>query len=336
MRYMLKLNRYARELILLKQYDTVRELFDDDESLHEAVISELVDARKALQDLLTVLNMLVRIQSYPACKANASWSNMYIQAMSGELGEFSILEGIFASFKKFPSDDMESLLVDLAQMAPASEFTQIVKDLHELVGGLGDSQPLRSQYDVHHETLRTTVVAQKVSLSKNTSALSPEDTAYTKIVDRAYTELHDHCQKKLINPQDLFLNEILIYDSKSPHKEVFTPRPRFAVERALSSPHDYLGCECCGGADSGLSASQPATTILYQLYLESGSLINTADLWSAFWTIMGVHDAEDEEAEQQRALALFSRGLAELKYLGMIKNSRKKADHLAKLAWKGL
>ena len=34
--------------------------------------------------------------------------------------------------------------------------------------------------------------------------------------------------------------------------------------------------------------------------------------------------------------ALFSRSLAELKYMGMIKNSRKKADHLAKLSWKGL
>ena len=34
--------------------------------------------------------------------------------------------------------------------------------------------------------------------------------------------------------------------------------------------------------------------------------------------------------------ALFSEALAELKYLGMIKSSRKKADHLVKLAWKGL
>lgn len=34
--------------------------------------------------------------------------------------------------------------------------------------------------------------------------------------------------------------------------------------------------------------------------------------------------------------ALFSRALAELKYMGMIRNSRKKADHIAKLSWKGL
>lgn len=33
---------------------------------------------------------------------------------------------------------------------------------------------------------------------------------------------------------------------------------------------------------------------------------------------------------------LFSRALAELKYLNTIKNSRKKTDHLAKLLWKGL
>ena len=34
--------------------------------------------------------------------------------------------------------------------------------------------------------------------------------------------------------------------------------------------------------------------------------------------------------------ALFSQALSELKYMGMIKNSRKKADHLVKLSWKGL
>ena len=38
----------------------------------------------------------------------------------------------------------------------------------------------------------------------------------------------------------------------------------------------------------------------------------------------------------KNARALFSRALAELKYMGMVKSSRKKADHLAKLSWKGL
>lgn len=101
--------------------------------------------------------------------------------------------------------------------------------------------------------------------------------------------------------------------------------------------------------------------MLYQLHVESGAVINVADLWSAFYSIMGKEDCEDEEADQQSVLyvcfpfcvrihegllfellanlffrALFSRGLAELKYIGMIRSSRKKADHLTKLLWKGL
>jgi origin recognition complex subunit 3 len=43
-----------------------------------------------------------------------------------------------------------------------------------------------------------------------------------------------------------------------------------------------------------LSSTQPATAILYQLYLESGSLVNVSDLWSAFNAIVG---EEEDEAE---------------------------------------
>ena len=230
---------------------------------------------------------------------------MYIQAMCGELTGSATFEEMLVSVKKLPSDTMTALLNDLAEMPVPfqSKLVEITTELDRVTTSSKDPKvPLRSAYDVHHETLRTTVIAQKVSLSKNTSALSAQDSAYTKIVDRIHTVLCDYFETSLINPQDLFLNEILIFDSKSPHREVFTPKPQYAVERALSSPHDYLGCDCCGGSEGGLSATQPATAILYQLYLESGAVINTADLWSAFWTIVGGDDVEDEEAEQQRAL----------------------------------
>jgi origin recognition complex subunit 3 len=90
---------------------------------------------------------------------------------------------------------------------------------------------------------------------------------------------------------------VLIYDLKSPHTEVFQPKPRFAIERALATPHDYLGCDCCSGMegnDAALSATQPATAIVYQMYLESGMLMNVSDLWSAFNAIAGSGDEDDE------------------------------------------
>ena len=296
-------SRYAQTLIERKEYERLRTLLDDNERLRNLIVQEFQHGQRALQAILGAINVLFRIQSNLSPKTQTPWSEMYIRAMSAELAGSAAFGEIMGSVKKMPSDLMKDLLHDLAGMSVPDELVEIMTDLDQLIDHLGNTQvPLRSAYDVHHETLRTTVVAQKVSLSKNISTLSTQDSTYTKIVDHIYTILCDYFETTLFNPQDLFLNEILIIDSKSPHREVFTPKPRFAIERALSSPHDYLGCECCGGSESGLSATQPATAILYQLYLESGAVINTADLWSAFWTIVGGDGMDDEDVEQQRAL----------------------------------
>lgn len=84
-------------------------------------------------------------------------------------------------------------------------------------------------------------------------------------------------------------------------------------------------------SQEGLGATQPPTALLYQLYLESGPLINTYDLWSAFLAVVG-----EQHNDEQTTMAYFFQGLAEMKQMGYIKHSRKKVDHLAKLAWKGL
>jgi origin recognition complex subunit 3 len=216
------------------------------------------------------------------------------------------------------------------------EFQNIRLELYDLLKDKQDTwTPLRSEDDVQNSTLRTTVVAQKVELSKQKSTLSKRDAAYTKVLRKFTDLLEQYFQKTLIDPKSLPFNEVFIYDLKSPHREVFTPRPRHAIERTLAAPHDYLDCDCCGpGKDDGdeqtLSATQPATAVLYQLYLESGGLINASDLWQAFQAVMG-----DERTDEQNT-ALFQRALAELKYLGLVKNTRKRVDHVAKVAWKGL
>ncbi|CAI4216491.1 unnamed protein product [Parascedosporium putredinis] len=64
---------------------------------------------------------------------------------------------------------------------------------------------------------------------------------------------------------------------------------------------------------------------------EAGSLINVADLWTAFYGIVGADSGSD--TDEKAALALFYQGLAELKSLGFVKPSKKKTDHIAKLKW---
>ncbi|KAL8922065.1 MAG: hypothetical protein Q9208_005375 [Pyrenodesmia sp. 3 TL-2023] len=224
--------------------------------------------------------------------------------MAGDLGDSAMIKDTLLAIRKLSSDSMGTLL-DCVADSPLHSISTLRDDLRKLESEKDTSDPLRSKHDTHHRSVRTTVVAHKVELSKHVSSLSEQDMSYSKLVDRVDSMLKDYFKQAMITPQKLFLHEVLIYDFKSPHRDVFAPKPRFAIERALSFPRDYLGCSCCKGAQHGLSSTHPATSVLYQLYLESGALINISDLWSAFYTIIGKEDAEDEDAEQERALYVF-------------------------------
>lgn len=215
-------------------------------------------------------------------------------------------------------------------VAALSEMLAEVKDLQEKAED--NDMALKSRYSSHGKVLRTTVIAQKVQLSRDTADLTDEDKAYTKVIDR----LVEHLESILEAPsaEAITFHETWLYDLKTPYRNVFIPRPRGVVERALMRPHDYLSCSCCKSGDSEIKSSLPATAILYHLYLETGSLINVADLWSAYFAVVG----EDEEngLDERTALVMFYRALSELRIMGFIKQSRKKEDHIAKLAWHGL
>lgn len=324
-----------------KNYSAVRKLLDDDEELEEIVIRAAEETPGTLTGIVSAVDLIyhcVHKIAQQTGKSLPKWSELYILAMSNQLSKSSLCEETFASLRRANSSLLKDILKSISKGAYGCQFrvSQLGEELTKITSNLSDETNLRSSHDSQHLNLRTTVIAQKVELSRHAAKVTAQEAAYTKVIDKFIAELEGFIESRLIDPHELFLHEAFIYDVKSLHREVFTPHPRFATERALSSSHDYLGCGCCDSAAGGLSASQPATAIVYQLYLETGSTINIADLWSAFWTIMGPEESEDMEVEREKALALFSRALAELEYLGMIKNSRKRPDHLAKLLWKGL
>ena len=332
---------FARKLLDRGKTEQLRALLDSDESLFEFALESVGYGRKVIADAIAAMELVRAIQrSLPNTQVSAK-STLYIQAMSGKLAASPMVRALLLSLRKAPSNVALQAMKNTVSLSISSDVrTQteaIINDLEDLIAAQEDSkQPLRSEDDMKNSTLRTTVIAQKVELSKQKSTLSKQDAAYTSIVRRFSDLLEKHCLEKLVGAKDLVLNEVFVYDMKSPYQQVFTPRPRHAVERALAAPHDYLSCDCCGpeqgGADEAtLASSQPATAVLYQLYLESGNLINASDFWQAFQAVIG-----DSEENEQKTMALFQRGLAELRYLGFVKNTRKRVDHVAKVAWRGL
>ncbi|KAK4227205.1 origin recognition complex subunit 3 N-terminus-domain-containing protein [Podospora fimiseda] len=218
-------------------------------------------------------------------------------------------------------DDAEELIGSLTELRDEVEgLLELSKD---------NNATLKSKYSAQSKVLRTTVVAQKVQLSRDTATMTEQDKDFTSAIDKLVALLFQTADCERIS--SLFLHEVWQYDFRSPYEDVFVPRPGATFARALSRPHDYLGCSCCEKANGTIAPTLPTTSILYQLYFEAGSLINVADLWSSYYALVG--DESEIGMDERSALVEFYRGLAELRAMGFVKQSKKKADHIAKLKW---
>lgn len=289
-----------------------RRLLNSNEHLLEYLKMQILSGHQALEEILSTVELIMVLQKRVPALQQQLKSTLLVDALAGQLRDSNFERNMFMCLKKSNS---EALLLTLQDILPITSghqrractsitserlhktCTSLLQELEKLQAEQKDGEALRSEQDLHNATLRTTVVAKKVELSKQKSTLTKSDAAYSDLLRRFIEALEFHFDTFLINPKDLVFNEIFMYDLKSPHRDVFTPKPRAAIERALASPHDYLDCECCApdagtGAENTLAATQPSTSILYQLYLEGGSLINVADLRTAFVTILG--EGQDE------------------------------------------
>jgi origin recognition complex subunit 3 len=280
------------------QAQHVRRILEENESLFAEITKHMQSGQYAMTTLSYAAKVLANIRESLQMSPSVRLSSIWTRAAAGELAGSPLIRETMLSIKKIPSDKLVPLLTSLRDLE-GNYFSLDTASAQEKLEGLlqNADAPLRTQHDVRNDSVRTTVVAQKVLLSKHKAALSEQDKAYSDLVTQFHDRLEAYFTSSFIDPKTLFLSEVFMYDLKSPHTEVFQPKPRFAVERALASPHDYLGCDCCSGVDgnpAALSSTQPATAIVYQMYLESGTLINVTDLWSAFNAIAGDGTEENE------------------------------------------
>lgn len=333
---------YIELLVEQGELERSRGLITDDGLLLQEVQTSIQKKDYPFQKVLRVMHVVVT----SAVEAPKKIS-LYMKASTGSLKNSEVVRSIVDSIKRASLDGFLEAVTSLKEaiengsaelnIEPWSDmelgFYSEIVSIWENASSLADLEDGRSIRSSYNKSLRTAVISQKVQISQEESALTKQDKEFTTLVDRLIQAIKDFVD--LAKLQDHFLSEIWLYDLKYPYQDAFTPKPRFVIERALSSPHEYLSCPCCDPTKQGALMSHPPTAILYKLFLEAGNLINIFDLWSAFVANLGPEYDEGEDSERQ-AMMLFYRGLADLKLLGMIKQSRKKTDHLTKLAWKGL
>lgn len=230
----------------------LKDMLESDEVMFESAKDAVVKIQQAFAYLSQAVHVACAVTEQLS-KTKLSPSSTYTKALKDNFDESPIVRELLLAVKKAPSDILMQSFQAIEGIFPeahAASLEGLRTRLQELAGKDISAKPLRSEHDIRADTVRTTVVAQKVQLSRHKAKLSEKDEAYSKIV----VEFHDLLTavfNDVQSPLDLPGHEIVIYDLRMPHRAALTPKPRFALERALCSPHDYLNCKCCAAAANG-------------------------------------------------------------------------------------
>ncbi|KAI8093724.1 origin recognition complex subunit 3 N-terminus-domain-containing protein [Halteromyces radiatus] len=132
-------------------------------------------------------------------------------------------------------------------------------------------------------------------------------------------------------------HELIYYTHVKLHEKSFAPQPRGSIQTALNQSQYYLNCDCCQQDRQSLLPSEQDTSLLYKLYLECGRMINLYDWFVAFGCLIErEHRPDGHPLDENEVQARFIRSVAELQFLGFIKSTQRKTDHVIRLTWSNI
>ncbi|CAH3163791.1 unnamed protein product [Porites lobata] len=175
----------------------------------------------------------------------------------------------------------------------------------------------------------------------NAAKQKRKESPYDKLRQRAIDILDDMFRKYLSCPRNLPLNEVMYYDNVQTTRKHLVGMPRVAIQTALSNPQHYLQCQCCQTDVGTVQDTLPDICIAYKLHQECGRLINLYDWLQAFIAVLEPSTEQQsskgtpkkKQKTDEQLHARFIQAVSELQFLGFIKSTRQKTDHVQRLTW---
>ncbi|XP_026328360.1 origin recognition complex subunit 3 [Hyposmocoma kahamanoa] len=157
---------------------------------------------------------------------------------------------------------------------------------------------------------------------------------FEMIRSRLVSYLEEMFSKGLQPPGQQPFYEILFFSDVASVKKQIVGAPRGALHTALSNPVHYLQCSCCHLPTSeSMTDSLPDVCLAYKLHRECGKHINLYDWLQAFAAVLKPEEDDELRHQDPKIQARFTRAVSELQFLGFIKASKRKTDHVMRLTW---
>lgn len=181
---------------------------------------------------------------------------------------------------------------------------------------------------------------QKTLLEMNESRRSKKLSPFEALRNEALEFIDSLVKSHLSPPESQTLYEVCYYSSSATVRRHLNATPRTSIQAALSSPYYYLQNDSLKTEDGAVSNAAPDICIVYKLHLECGRLINLYDWLEAYATVVSAAEGNDPESDtfgkvEEDKHARFIQAVSELEFLGFIKATKQKTDHVARLTWGG-
>uniref|UniRef100_A0A671TYY8 Origin recognition complex subunit 3 n=1 Tax=Sparus aurata TaxID=8175 RepID=A0A671TYY8_SPAAU len=187
---------------------------------------------------------------------------------------------------------------------------------------------------------RCVEILQPTLLEMNESRRAKKLSPFEVLRNEALEFLDNLVKSHLSPPESHTLNEVCYYTSSATVRRHLNATPRTSIQAALNSPYYYLQNDRLKTVDGSVSNSAPDICIAYKLHLECGRLINLYDWLEAYATVVSAAEGNNPDSDNYGKVeevkhARFIRAVSELEFLGFIKSTKQKTDHVARLTWGG-
>ncbi|XP_008202890.1 origin recognition complex subunit 3 [Nasonia vitripennis] len=303
----------------------------------EILIKLLNEFHKYISDFLIILRCLHKVSvTLPTTPFGKNFRNIYTNAVFGntnlcETEEYKRaiqLLGFLSKEELLTNIKSIIRILDDYESAPEN-----IKDkLQEYMDLLRSASLEVAPFDLEVET-------EKIKLSSRTAFKTSLRQASLKVRSSPYKEMqiefikfldNEVFQPYLKSPAHMPLNEIFCCDDPSIVHNYIRGSMKAVIHNGLRDPYLYLKCDCCS-AEGEILQTHPDISILYKCHLESRKMINMYDWLQTFVITVDPNDRSNDDEVNPELYDRFSRAVAELQFLGFIKTTRKKTDHVKKL-----
>lgn len=324
--------------------DSLERYFLDNDHLRFLVISSIHEFSQYKKHMLYGFNLLMVMQNALIDKnkdqdissiSKYSILELYPNVITGEIKEMAFYEELKTAVSSCTPEILAVILFDIAHFADPPKFLELSDKIF-----LGE---FKEEINLFIDTSNHEFDALPDGLDSREKVKR-----YAKLVKSITNLIFTELSETFVSYRSFLLHEAFVVDTANLQENVFVPTHRGAIEMALSNPKHYWGDVLTNTMTNELATdddldpndmsamgSDPHLCIMYTLYRESSVFINIYDWYTSFETILKKPEGDDPMWEK-KVLSWFLQGVAELKFLGIIRDSKRKFECVEKLVWRGL